>query len=243
MNQCPTCQALGYTTMCFGCQGKLYRCLQTIARLTPELHTELTKQTAKASKMARATGNSEQPLIYSPGASELTTDLAAALIKWCTFATPYVDLSTLTLTQLAAHAFYNYRRLARVYQPEIMYIELCALRDALVALADLPAERVFLGTCVACGAPIHGEAVTEYLECHCGAQMDVQAARRATRASIEDSWLTPKEIRAYLMAKKIRVTSQQLSNWGREEKVRRQDGYYLLSSVMAYAQRERPTRV
>ena len=239
MNQCPVCHRMGSLTMCRQCLGDLSRILFTICQLLPELETELRKQTAKVSKMQRS-GGSASPLPYSPESSELATNAMAVLKTWVTLSCPWQDTSRLTAIGLARFAYTNIGRLARVQNVTVMFAELVTLRDTLYALVDLGTERVFIGTCTACGYALHADPLLEYQECRCGAQIDVQTAKRVTREAIEDSYLTPAETREYLRKKGAKVTAQQLSNWGREGKVIKQmaenQSFYLLSSVVRYAQ-------
>lgn len=107
MNFCPICHSLGHQTVCHECMRKLYKCLHTIARLIPELDNELTKQTAKVSKMQRATGSST-PLVYSPDSSELTAYAWQTIGFWTVIACPWEDLTGQTLGTFVRFAFLNH---------------------------------------------------------------------------------------------------------------------------------------
>jgi len=234
---CPVCKTLGTPHLCHKCTGKLYKMLHTIAMLVPELDNELTKQTAKVSKMQRA-GGSSTPLVYSPEASDLTQYAWTVLDHWLRRSGWNGDVPTLTL--LAATAYYQYHRLARLIDADVMFTEMTSLRDALVALADLPIEKVFLGVCETCQQPIHADPTETHVECRCGAQMDTQAAKTAISDELRASWLTPKETRDYVKGKGGVLGSQVLSNWGAAKKVRKQviegQSFYHLGDVLAYAE-------
>ena len=235
MNQCPICSRFGNPGLCSECLRNLNAMLRTIARLVPELDTELLRQTAKTSKMQRA-GGSSHPLPYSPEASELTEYAIRILSHWLNVATN-VDTTALNVVTLARTAYFHVRRLARVPAIRTLFNDLAILRDGLLKLTDLPIEHVFLGTCAACGVAMHGDPMAEYQVCNCGSQIGVQEAKKAVEDLVNDSWLTPKEIREYFKSKlKTTLSSQVLSNWGYQEKVLRKDGYYHLASVIAYAE-------
>lgn len=242
MRHCAICHLPGNLLMCSPCFRDFYAMLGTIARLVPELDVELMKRTAKNSKMQRASGGHAIPLPYSPDASELADYGLLVMNTWLGLALPWTDVTNFNLRELAKLAYFNVGRMIRVPDVPLMFEEMRNLRDGLIRLADLPTERVFLGPCAACGASVHGDPATEYLECRCGAQIATQAARTAVRDEVEQNWLTPKETRAYLKGRGALISAQVLSNWGREEKVRKQvvegASFYLLSSVVSYA-RER----
>lgn len=240
MNFCPVChRVVGIATTCSVCIKDLYTMLSTIRTLVPELNTELMMKSHKTNNVNPNGRSSTTPLPFSPDASELIDYGYEILRDWLTRSGMRLDVPGLTLVQLADTALHQFRRLARVVGVHMMFQELANFRDALVKMVDLPAEQVFLGFCVACGASMHGDGASEYQVCPCGSQMVTQEAKTAVREEIEQSWLTPKETREYLKARGASVSSQTLSNWGYQEKVTRKEyegsNYYLLSSVTSYA--------
>lgn len=240
MTRCPQC-AVESDWLCHRCEGSLYRMLYTIATLVPELHTELTKQTKKGVSNGRG-GNTEEPLIYSPEASDLTLTVHETLYAWAHTA-GLVTLDLVSSSMLANMIWVNHHTFVQMEDVTMFIDEMGDLRDHLVKLADLPTEKVFLGTCAGCGAAVMGDLGCAYVACRCGVLVAAEAAKRDIAATIHESWITSKEVLTYLKRTEgLTVSKSLLATWAKRGLIRREDGYYHVGDVIARAKESHDRR-